>query len=339
MARTRSTATIHDVAAAAGVSVSTVSRVLNNKSDVAAETSERIRRIIRELGYGSGLAAKSLRSRKTKTNVIGLLVSDMGQSYTLQIIRGVSRTIYELGFDLLVYSSGNKPGRSRADWEQQQVALLNGSIIDGMIVVTPSARTLRTREPLVAVDPQSEGIDFPAVIATNRVGAMAAMQHLLELGHRRIGYIGGRSELQSAQRRLQGYHDSLRQVNMVVEPALVQDGDFSFQSGYRCAQVLFANPVRPTAIFAANDEMAFGVMAAADDAGIRIPDELSLVGFDNVPESAATQPPLTTVDQSLTIMGQLAAELLINLISGEAPETMLHKAPIKLVIRDSCRRV
>lgn len=337
MARTRSTATIHDVAAAAGVSVSTVSRVLNNKSDVAAETSERIRRIIRELGYGSGLAARSLRSRKT--NVIGLLVPDMGQSYTLQIIRGVSCAITKLGFDLLAYSSGNKPGRSRADWEQQQVALLNGSIIDGMIVVTPSARTLRTREPLVAVDPQSEGIDFPAVIATNRVGAMAAMQYLLDLGHRRIGYIGGRSELQSAQRRLQGYYDSLRQLDMAVEPALVQDGDFSFQSGYRCAQVLFAQPERPTAIFAANDEMALGVMAAANDVGIRIPDDLSLVGFDNVPEAAATHPPLTTVDQSLTTMGQLAAELLINLISGEAPEHLLHKAPTKLVIRDSCRRV
>lgn len=336
MARTRSNTTIQDVAAAAGVSVSTVSRVLNNKSDVAAETSERIHRVINELGYASGLAAKSLRSRKT--DVVGLLVPDMGQSYSLQIIRGVSRAVNELGYGLLAYSSGKKVGHTQADWEQQQVALLNGSITDGVIVVTPYAQTFRTIAPLVAVDPQSDGIDFPAVISTNCVGAMAAMDYLLSLGHRRIGFIGGRPELQSSQRRLQGYYDSLAGAHIAVDAALVQDGDFTWKSGYRCAQALFTLAELPTAIFAANDEMAFGVMAAAEAAGIRLPDDLSLVGFDNIPEAAAAQPPLTTVDQSLVMMGELAAELLVKVINGETLPELLHKVPTRLIVRDSCRQ-
>jgi LacI family transcriptional regulator len=335
MARTRSNATIHDVAAAAGVSVSTVSRVLNNKSDVAAETAERIHRVINELGYASGLAAKSLRSRKT--NVVGLLVPDMKLSYSLQIIRGVSRVVTELGYDLLAYSSGQKARHTKADWEQQQVARLNGSITDGIIVVTPSARTLRIGEPLVAVDPQSETVEFPAVIATNRVGAMAAMEHLLSLGHRRIGFIGGRPELQSSQRRLQGYYDSLADAHIMIDPALVQEGDFTWSSGHRCAQKLLTLTEPPTAIFAANDEMAFGVMAAAAAAGVRIPTDLSLIGFDNVPEAAATQPPLTTIDQSLEQMGEVAAGLLVKVIQGEPLAGSLQKVPTSLVVRDSCR--
>jgi LacI family transcriptional regulator len=336
MARTRSNATIRDVAAAAGVSVSTVSRVLNNKSDVAAETAERIHRVISELGYASGLAAKSLRSRKT--NVVGLLVPDMKQSYSLQIIRGVSRVVAELGYGLLAYSSGKKGRHTQADWEQQQVALLNGSITDGIIVVTPSARTFRTGEPLVAVDPHSEAVEFPAVIATNHVGALAAMNHLISLGHRRIGFIGGRPELQSSQRRLQGYYDSLSEAQIMVDPALVQVGDFTYDSGHRCAQALLALAAPPTAIFAANDEMAFGAMAAAEEAGVRIPADLSLVGFDNVPEAAATHPPLTTVDQSLEKMGQVAAELLIKVINGAELAHLLHKVPTTLIVRESCRR-
>lgn len=337
MPRTRSSATIQDVAAAAGVSVSTVSRVLNNKSDVAAETAERIQRVINELGYASGLAAKSLRSRKT--NVVGLLVPDMKLSYSLQIIRGVSRVVNELGYGLLAYSSGKNGRHSKADWEQQQVALLNGSITDGIIIVTPSARTFRTGEPLVAVDPQSEAVDFPAVISTNRVGALAAMHHLLSLGHRRIGFIGGRPELQSSQRRLQGYYDSLAEANITVDPVLVQAGDFTWESGYRCGQALLALAEPPTAIFAANDEMAFGVMAAAEAAGVRIPADLSLIGFDNIPEAAAAQPPLTTVDQSLEMMGERAAELLVKVINSEALPGLLHKVPTTLIVRDSCRRL
>jgi LacI family transcriptional regulator len=337
MARTRSNATIHDVAAAAGVSVSTVSRVLNNKSDVAAATAERIHRVISELGYASGLAAKSLRSRKT--NVVGLLVPDMKLSYSLKIIRGVSRVVTELGYDLLAYSSGQKTRHTKAEWEQQQVAQLNGSITDGIIVVTPSARTLRTGAPLVAVDPQSETVEFPAVIATNRAGALAAMHHLLSLGHRRIGFITGRPDLQSSQRRLQSYYDSLAAADIAVDPVLVQDGDFSWESGYRCGQALLALAVPPTAIFAANDEMALGVMAAAEAAGVCIPADLSLVGFDNAPEGAATHPPLTTVDQALEQMGQVAAELLVKVINGEILADRLEKVQTELVVRGSCRQL
>jgi LacI family transcriptional regulator len=331
----KTSVTIHDVAIAAGVSVSTVSRVLNNKSDVSPETARRIRLVIDDLGYASSLAARSLRSHKT--NVIGIIMPNMDHAYSLQVLKGVSLAVMEAGYDLLAYTSGNRTLRTRAAWEQQQVALLNSSITDGVIVVTPFAHALRTNGPLVAIDPHNQGADFPAVISTNRAGVIAAMEYLLGLGHRRIGFIGGRPDLQSSQRRLQGYLDSLAQAQIAVDPALIQMGDYNRATGYTCAQQLLALAVRPTAIFAANDNMALGVMAAAKEAGVAVPQDLSVIGFDNIPETAAADPALTTVDQALETMGRLAVAILFQGIAGEQLVELLHKVQTTLVVRKSCQ--
>lgn len=336
MPRKKSMVTIQDVAAAAGVSVSTVSRVLNNKDDVAEETYENIQRIIDELGYTSSLAAKSLRSRTT--NVIGLVVTDL-EPFGLKVVKGVNRAIEQMDYDLLVYTGGNSRNRSWAVRERQYVSLLNGTITDGIIVVTPRTETFATPYPLVAIDPHLDSADFPSVIATNRVGAMSAMAHLLSLGHRRIGFIGGRPDLQSAIRRLQGYKDCLQQAGIPLDPDLIQIGDFSQKTGYHCAQKLLTLPVPPTAIFAANDKSAIGAIQAITEFGLNVPEDLSVVGFDNIEEASFVNGGLTTVDQAIEEMGRIAVDMLINLIQNKPLENYVHRMPTRLIVRNTCRAV
>lgn len=333
--RTKSAITIHDVAAAAGVSVTTVSRVLNDKDDVAPETSARVRAVIHELGYASSLAARSMRSRRS--NVIGVIVPDLVQHYSLLVVRGIQRAARAADYDLLVYVSAASNFNSLGNREQQQVALLNGSVTDGLIVVTPHASSYRTTYPLVAVDPQSEDADFACVLSTNFHGVEVAMQHLFDLGHRRIGFIGGRPDLQSSNRRREGYCHSLQSYGLPLDESLLRVGNFEREAACACALDLLRLQPPVTAIMAANDEMALGVYDAAQALNRRIPDNLSVIGFDNIPDAGLADPPLTTVDQSIEGMGALAAEVVIKLIAGEPLEQLVHKVPTRLVIRQSCR--
>ena len=175
------------------------------------------------------------------------------------------------------------------------------------------------------------------MIATNRVGALTAMEYLIGLGHRRIGFIGGRPDLQSALRRLEGYQDGLRQANIPLNPELIQAGDYSRAEGYICAKKLLNLAKPPTAIFAANDESALGVVKAATEIGMVIPSDLSLVGFDNIPEAAYLNPGLTTVDQYIVKMGYVATKMLVDLIQGNTPESNVYKIATGFVIRNSCQ--
>jgi LacI family transcriptional regulator len=162
------------------------------------------------------------------------------------------------------------------------------------------------------------------------------MEHLIGLGHRRIGFITGRPELQSAVHRLVGYEDALQQAGVPLDPDLIQTGDYSRQTGFACAQRLLSLSNPPTAIFAANDESALGAIQAAQQAGLRVPGDLSVVGFDNIPEAAYTHPGLTTVDQFIDDMGYTAAGMLISLIEGNSLESDVYKMPTQLIARDSC---
>jgi LacI family transcriptional regulator len=336
MQQLHSGVTIRDVAREAGVSISTVSRVLNDKDDVAPETAATIRRVIDNLGYASSMAARSLRSRTT--NVVGLIVPDLWHPFTSLVIRGVNQVTAQ-GYDLLAYASGRRNVHLLANWEQQLVAQLNGSVTDGIIVVTPNAAAYRTKFPVVAIDPHKAGTDFPAVIATNHQGVLDAMGYLVSLGHRRIGFIGGRPDLQSAQRRLEGYCDGLALAGIASDPDLIVTGDYTRGVGAECAHRLLSLPNPPTAIMASSDETAFGVMDAAAARSISIPEDLSVIGFDNTVESYSVNPPLTTVDQSIEAMGALAAEIVLKLIQGQPWESRLNKVPTRLVIRQSCRPI
>ncbi len=337
MRRSNKTLTIQDVARAAGVSVSTVSRVLNDKDDVAPETYDRVRAVIQQLGYASSLAARSMRSHRT--NVIGLIVPDVADSFSIQVMKGVNQAIFKFDYDLIIYTSGSIKKRSAAEREQYFVSLLNGSVTDGVIIVTPAATVFSTAAPVVTVDPNSICPECLMIMATNHAGAMAAMEHLIGLGHRRIGFISGRPDLQSAQRRLEGYQDALRQANIPLDPELIATGDFSIETGRLCARNLLSLSNPPTAIFAANDQSAIGTIEAACEMGLCVPEDLSVVGFDNIPEAAYFNPALTTVDQFIAEMGYVATEMLISLIQGESLGTDLYKMATRLVVRDSCRAV
>jgi LacI family transcriptional regulator len=333
----QSVVTITDVAKAAGVSVTTASRVLNNKDDVAPETYEKVRRVMQELNYTASLAAKSMRSRTA--NVIGLVMPEVTEPFDLEVIKGVGAAIRESGYDLLIYTSGGPPLSKRASWEQEHVALLSGGLTDGCVVVTPSAPTFPDTTRIVVIDPQGEGANVPSVIATNRVGALAAMEYLIGLGHRRVGFIGGRPDTLSATRRFEGYKDGLATAGIAYDPDLVQGGDYTRERGRAAARQLLDRPDRPTAIFAANDKTAMGAIDVAQELELRIPQDLSVIGFDNIPEAAQVTPKLTTVDQSIQEMGKLATKLLIGILRGEAPEQMLYKVPTHLIIRESCQAV
>lgn len=334
MNRSKTSLTIRDVAEACGVSVSTVSRVLNDKDDVAAETYEKVRRVIAELGYTSSLAATGMRGRRT--NVIGILVVDLGNPFSLELFKGIGRAIHGTEYDLIVYSSGRVAATAEQGWERRHLSRLDGSITDGVLVVTPTTNDLVSASPLVAIDPHEDNV-FPAVISTNREGAMMAIEYLIGLGHRRIGHITGRQGLESSNRRYQGYIEALRQAGLPVDAELVQPGDYTRETGFQCAQRLFNLPEPPTAIFAANDQSALGVMDAAAKAGLHIPRDLSVVGFDNTAESTCSFPGLTTVDQSVSEMGYMAATMLIKLMRGESLDEPLRKVPVQLIVRDSCQ--
>lgn len=333
MRKKSQTVTIQDVAKAAGVSVSTVSRVLNGKVDVASETQAHILSVIDDLGYTSNLAARSMRS--FKTNLIGLIMPDIAFPYAIEVMKGVNRAIAESDYDLLVYTTGDARKHGTAQHEQKYVSLLNNSITDGVIVVASAAAEFHSPGPIVSVDPSVVNPSYPAVHATNYQGAMDAMQYLLGLGHKRIGFIGGRAELESAARRLQAYRDALTQAGIGVDEALIVPGDFTAETAVHSARHLMGLDSPPTAIFASNDQNALGVLEAAQEMGLSVPDDFSLVGFDNIPDAAYFN--LTTVDQFIGEMGYIATNMLIALIDGQVLPEKTRRMPTQLVLRGSCK--
>ena len=282
MRRARKSVTILDVAKAAGVSVSTVSRVLNNRFDVALETSQKVQQVIQEMEYTSSLAARGMRSHRT--NVIGMVMPDIASLYCVEIMRGVNQVIARLDYDLIIYTNGDVRKYGTADQERRYVALLNGGITDGVIVVTPAATDFSTDAPVVIIDPNNETPAYPAIISTNHEGTLTAMNYLTGLGHRRIGFITGRLDLVSARVRLQGYKDGLAAAGISIEEALIQVGDYTTETAVECTRALLSLENPPTVIFASNDMSAMGVYQAARGMGVRIPEDLSVIGFDNIRE-------------------------------------------------------
>lgn len=333
MRKNRQMVTIQDVAKTAGVSVSTVSRVLNGKLDVASETQDRIRSVIDDLGYTTNLAARSMRS--FKKNMVGLIMPDIAYPFAIEVMKGVNRAIAESEFDLLVYTTGDVRKSGRASHEQKYVSLLNNSITDGVIIVAPVTSEFSTDAPIVSIDPHMSDPNYASVHATNYQGALDAMDYLFHLGHRRIGFISGRAELESSNRRLKGYRDAMEKAGLSIDKQLIASGDYTTATGITCAQQLLSLDKPPSAIFASNDQMAMGVYQVAQERGLRIPEDLSVVGFDNIMESKYMG--LTTVDQFISEMGYVATQMLIKLITGEPLESQTYKMQTQLVVRTSCK--
>jgi LacI family transcriptional regulator len=304
---------MEDVARAAGVSVATVSKVVNQRYGVAQSTMDKVTEVIESLGYEASLGARSLRSHRT--NVIGVLVAEF-EPFSTELLKGVSSAIDETGYELLAYSGGHH-GRS-VGWERRSLSRLGGTLIDGAILVTPTVVSAPAEIPVVAVDPHTGPAGFPTVDADNAAGGKAATEHLLGLGHRRIALLGGREDLESARLREQGFREAMAAAGMPVDPELVRVG------GYR-----------PTAVFAANDISAIRTIEVAHELGLRVPEDVSVVGFDNVPESVLCSPSLTTVAQPLHDIGATAVRMLVELLAGREPTPGHVCLPTRLVVRDS----
>jgi LacI family transcriptional regulator len=326
---------IQDVARVANVSVATVSRVLNGRYGVSAETVQRVHKVIDDLGYTSTLAAKSMRGR---TNVIGVITFNLSLPFNTEVLRGIDEVVEEHGYDLLVYTSNRSSNSGDPAWGRKTVTQLNGSIVDGMIVITPQTNNLPNNHPLVAIEPCDEG-SFPSILSTNRAGTHEAVQYLIKLGHRRIGFVGGRPTLVSARQRRQGYEDAHHEAGLPILPELLAEGNYLRPGGLVAARKLLTLPDRPTAIMASNDQTAFAILEVAKELGIRVPEDLSVIGFDNVPDGAYTTPPLTTVAQSLVAMGSLAADLLMQMLEGNKVENRIFELPTRLVVRESCKAI
>ena len=323
---------IGDVAAEAGVSVATVSKVLNDRWGVAEETSIRVRAVIEELGYQSSLVAQSLRSRST--NVIGVLVVDI-EPFSAELLKGVARAIHDTGYELVVFSGCGR-ANDQVGWERRYLQRVSGTLCDGAILVTPSSVDVTYGAPVVAVDHNVASSSLPTVDSDNLSGAVLATEYLLELGHRRIGFLAGRPDLESARLRERGYRTALKKAGIKIDSSLIRIGGYQVDTAEVAARQMLEPEDRPTAIFAANDVSALATISVAGSLGLAVPEDLSVIGFDNVPESALSEPPLTTIEQPIQQMGFDATQILIRLIAEQpVPEhTML---PTRLVVRGSCR--
>ncbi|MDQ7994161.1 MAG: LacI family DNA-binding transcriptional regulator [Propionicimonas sp.] len=324
-------ATITDVARAAGVSVATVSKVINDRYGVARQTAERVREVIEELGYESSIVARSLRSHRT--GLIGVLVAEF-EPFSTELLKGVSAAARDSGYQLLAYSGGGT-AESQVGWERRSLSRLSGTLIDGALLVTPTIVDGNYRIPVVAVDPHTGPSDLPTVDSDNLAGTRAAVGHLVDLGHRRIGFLGGRPDLESARLREEGYRRTMADAGLRVDPDLVRAGGFRMETSELPARELLGRVDRPTAIFAANDLMAIQVMRVAQSIGLRVPQDLSVVGFDNIPEAAVALPALTTIAQPLHEIGQTATQLLLAMLRGEEPPTRHVQLATRLVVRES----
>lgn len=327
---THNRTTIRDVAERAGVSVATVSKVLNGRYGVSASTVAHVRSVIEELGYQSSIVASSLRSHRT--NVLGVLVADI-EPFSAELLKGAARAVRDTPYELVIYSAGGRAS-DRVGWERRYLSRVGGTLIDGALLVTPTVIDAQVGIPVVAVDPHTGDTRVPTVAAENLEGSRAAVEYLISLGHRRIGFIAGRADLESGRLRRQGYELALSEAGLPLEERLVGYGEFEQSESRAAARKLLTGPDRPTAIFAANDISAIGVLSAARDLGLNVPGDLSIIGFDNIPEAVMADPPLTTVEQPIQMMGQRALELLLALVGGgDVPEQV--SMPTRLIQRGS----
>jgi LacI family transcriptional regulator len=332
----RNNITIVDVAKEAGVSFATVSRVLNDGVNVKAEKRERVLRAIKRLGYTTNVQARSLRGGRS--HLVGLLVRDLGTAYIGEIMRGVDLELDENKYDVMLYTT-----HRRLAQESAYVTALTRGMTDGLLIVLPTypeayLKTLRQKKfPYVLIDHQGIDDRGPAVGATNRAGAYDATRYLLALGHRRIGFIAGTVDLGCSRERLDGYRAALKDHGVALDPDLIREGNFQQPRGYAAAVELMNLHTPPSAIVASNDVMAFGAMEAARERGKKIPDDISIIGFDDIPQAAQVHPPLTTIRQPLEEMGRRAAKMLLEIIENPEQPAEKIELPTELVVRESTR--
>ncbi|WP_157448714.1 LacI family DNA-binding transcriptional regulator [Deinococcus peraridilitoris] len=305
----------------------TVSNVINNKPGMSEETRLRVQRAIEATGYVSNAAARLLTGKRA--NMIGVLTPRLNWPFVTEILQSASTVAEAEGLNLAIFTTASNPTLER------ERAMLLRTLADGVLLVIPSAdehQVFGNVVPVVTLGAYGER----TVKVDNFEGARLAVRHLIELGHTRIAHVHGQhNDLRDAAEREQGFVSALEEAGLDVLPGYLQDGEFSEEGGRRAAHALLTLPDAPTAIFAANDRSAIGVMEAAAQLGLRVPHDLSVVGFDDIHAAAYTDPPLTTVRQPLQQMGEKAARVLIDLMRGETGVEQHVLFPASLVVRQS----
>lgn len=327
--------TIKDVARRAGVSVATVSRVLNKSGPVSPEAAQRILEAADVLHYVPHGGARSLITSKTST--IGVLLPDLYGGFFSELIRGIDQTAQPHGYHLLISGSHNR----KSEMEAAMRAMRGRT--DGLIAMSPHfdaatlLQNLPPTLPVILLSCQARDDDHRVIAIDNAGGAQAMVQHLITLGHRRIAMVKGEEGHFDTAERLQGYRRALVEAGITPDPQYEVQGDFSEASGHRAVRGLLALRERPTAIFCANDSMAIGGLSAAADAGLRVPADITVVGFDDIPLATYLSPPLTSVHVPIFEMGERAASRLIAALKGEGTSECRHeRLPTRLVVRSSC---
>ena len=327
--------TIRDVAREAGVSVATVSRVFNDSGPVGEETRQRILDVATRLRYTPDSAARSLITRRT--NTLGVLLPDLYGEFFSEVIRGIDPTAQQSGYHILV-------SRSHNDRHELEAAMraMRGRV-DGLVVMSPDidaealVANLPDDCPVVLLNCLVEGNDFDSLNIDNFGGAYAMVKHLLARGHERIAFIAGHERNHDAAERLRAYRAALRDAGAEWRADWERSGDFTEASGYEAAASLAKLVPRPTAIFAANDSMAIGALSALREAGLRVPEDVAVAGFDDIPIARYMSPPLTSVHVAISELGERATRTLLRAVEEKNQHAKVQDTlPTTLVIRESC---
>lgn len=328
-------ATIRDVASKAGVSIATVSRVLNRSSPVSSDKQASVIEAAEALGYSPNPAALSLLNKQT--GGIGVLLPYLTGEFFSELLRGLDDAAREHDLILIVSSSHRRP----SDFQRSMQML--DKRVDGLVVMAPeidpasAASILGSDTPVVFLNTYADGVLADVVNFDNRAGAFAVTQHLLELGHREIALVRGPDKSRDAHERVRGYREAMAEAGVADTARLEVSGDYTREAGYNAAEEILRWAARPTAIVACNDYCAKGVMSALSKRGVRVPEDVSVTGFDGLPSGQFSVPPLTTVRVPIRDIGYRAICRLAARISGDIAtgERQRHVEPVELVVRDS----
>jgi LacI family transcriptional regulator len=326
--------TISDVAQKAGVSPTTVSHVINNTRFVSDEKRERVERAIEEMGYHPNALARSLRSGETHT--IGLVLPDSANPFFAEVGRNIEGAAFNVGYSVILCNTENDLKK-----ENKYIDVLAENHVDGMIFVGAGEdrdsyrKLLDLKVHVVAMDRDYPDLKMDVVITDNLQGGRLATQHLIGLGHQRIACITGPSKVNLSAQRVTGYIQSLQEAGLGFDKDLIISGDFHPESGQAAAYQLLSMQDPPTAIFACNDMMAIGVLRACMELGRRIPQDLALVGYDDIELASYTTPSLTTIQQPKKEMGVTALKYLLDRIQAEQSAPQKALLPVSLVVRGS----
>ncbi|MBB3020331.1 LacI family repressor for deo operon, udp, cdd, tsx, nupC, and nupG [Microvirga lupini] len=327
---------IQDVARLADVSTATVSRALATPERVSPEARARVLEAIAKTGYVPNPAARTLRSQKTY--MVLVVLPDLANTFFSKILRGIEETLFEAGYGMIISDLDGSPEK-----EAHFAAFTAAGRVDGAILLNGhlfgqsrdgEGQPARITIPLVALCEAIPGADIPQIEIDNRAAASRMTQHLASAGHRRIAYVSGPTNNILERERFLGFKDGLEAAGLAFDPALVIPGDYTIEAGVRAGQDLVARSARPTAVFCTSDEMAIGLMRTLFSAGLRVPEDISVAGFDDIEFAAVAEPALTTIHQPRRELGQAAASALINLLQGRSSPKRI-RLETELVIRDS----